>query len=131
MKNKRPKLEKVHHSVRLTGLLREKSTSTAHVYGSILQSINQPINHVKNVAVETKKRWRDNERKQIRMRERDLYVGYCSLTAPLLNFKQEPWAEQRRADEWKGRKDRESAGRENEQRANTGGYHEAGERSGY
>lgn len=67
------------------------------------------------------------EGKKMRIRERekrDLYVGYCSLTAPLLNFKQEPWAEQRaeeRAEERKGRKDRESAGRENEQQANTGG----------
>lgn len=65
-------------------------------------------------------KWEGKETEKIRMSKKDLYVGYCSLTAPLLNFKQEPWAEER-AEEWKGRKDREAAGRENEQQANTGG----------
>lgn len=67
---------------------------------------------------------REQDRKKENERERDLYVGYCSLTAPLLNFKQEPWAEQRaeeRAEERKARKDREASGRENKQQANTGG----------
>lgn len=50
------------------------------------------------------------KRKKISMmKKRYLYVGYCSLTAPLLNIKQEPWAEQR-AEEQRGRRDGKAAG---------------------
>lgn len=52
-----------------------------------------------------RKKWIKKKRKM------DSYVGYCSLTAPLLNFKREPWAEQRaeqRAEEREERaRDRE------------------------
>lgn len=54
-----------------------------------------------------------NENERERDRKQDLYVGYCSLTAPLLNFKQEPWAEkgaEERAEQRKGRKDRAGCG---------------------
>lgn len=51
---------------------------------------------------------RAGERNRKKNRKIDPYVGYCSLTAPLLNFKREPWAEQRaeeRAEEREGRKE--------------------------
>lgn len=51
---------------------------------------------------------RAGERNRKKTRKIDPYVGYCSLTAPLLNFKREPWAEQRaeeRAEEREGRKE--------------------------
>lgn len=62
------------------------------------------------------------KKKRKKQRKIDPYVGYCSLTAPLLNFKREPWAEQRaeqRAEEREGRE--ETAGRESQWQANTGG----------
>lgn len=41
------------------------------------------------------KRGRKKWIKKTKKKQRYSYVGYCSLTAPLLNFKREPWAEQR------------------------------------
>lgn len=69
-------------------------------------------------------KWAKEREKEIEKKQRkiDPYVGYCSLTAPLLNFKREPWAEQRaeeRAEEREGRK--ETAGWESQWQANTGG----------
>lgn len=54
-------------------------------------------------------------------RKIDSYVGYCSLTAPLLNFKREPWAEQRAEQRAAERRGKERRGRREEERERANG----------
>lgn len=61
------------------------------------------------MGVRAKEGEKEMDKKKKKQRKIDSYVGYCSLTAPLLNFKREPWAEQRaesRAEESEEREGR-------------------------